>query len=83
MIDVGDNASVTVGSVSSSVSVSGAQITLTYLVSPLLAAVALTVYERPPLPWCASSSTAVMVTVSVAFAVSPAAIVIVVSEPTV
>ena len=80
-IDDDDRASATVGSGSSSVSVSGAPVTPPAPCA--LAAVALTVIERPPLPWCASSFTAVMVTVSVAFAVSPAAIAMVVSEPTV
>ena len=45
--------------------------------------VAVTVVERPPLPWCVSSSTAAIAAVSVAFAVSPAAITMVASEPTV
>ena len=80
-IDDEDSASVTVGSVSSSVSVSGAPVTLPVPWS--LAAAAVTVVERPPPPWCVASFTAVMVAVSVAFAVSPAAIAIVASEPTV
>ena len=80
-IDADDRASATVGSGSSSVSVSGAPVTPPAPCA--LAAVALTVIERPPLPWCASSFTAVIVTLSVAFAVSPAAITIIVSEPTV
>ena len=80
-IDDGDSASATVGNPSSSVSVSDAPVTLP---APcVLATVAVTVVERPPLPWCVSSSTAAIVAVSDAFAVSPAAIVIVESEPTV
>ena len=79
--DDGDSTSATVGNASSSVSVSGAPVTLPAPCA--LATVAVTVVERPPLPWCVSSSTAAIVAVSDAFAVSPAAIVIVESEPTV
>ena len=81
-IDAGDRTSVTSGRSSSSVSVSGAPVTLP-VVPWSLAAVAVTVVERPPLPWCTSSSTATINAVSAAFAVSPAAMTIVASEPTV
>ena len=77
-IDVGDNASAAVGNASSSVSVSGAPVTLPAPCA--LATVAVTVVERPPPPWCVRSSTATIVTVSAAFAVSPAAITMVASE---
>ena len=78
-IDADDRTSATVGNASSSVSVNGAPVTLPVPWS--LAAVAVTVVERPPL--CAASSPAVTSAVSAAFAVSPAAITIVASEPTV
>ena len=79
--DDGDSTSATVGNPSSSVSVSDAPVTLPAPCA--LATVAVTVVERPTLPWCVSSFTAAIVAMSEAFAVSPAAIVIVESEPTV
>ena len=85
-IDVDDSASATVGNASSSVSVSAAPVTAMVVPSAVaraFATVAVTVVERPAVPWCTSSFTAVTVTVSVAFAVSPAAMTMVVSEPTV
>ena len=80
-IEVGDSTSATVGSVSPwSVRVSVAPVT-----APVpwpLASVAVTVPERPALPWWTVSFTAVTVAVSVAAVVSPAGIVMVAS-PTV
>ena len=80
-IEVGDSTSATVGNVSPwSVRVSVAPVT-----APVpwpLASVAVTVPERPALPWWTASFTAVTVAVSVAAVVSPAGIVMVAS-PTV
>ena len=77
----GVSTSATVGGVSSSVSVSVAPVTVP---APWpLASVAVTVPERPDMPWWTSSSTAVTSTVSAAAVVAPAAMVIVASEPTV
>ena len=80
-IKPGASASDTVGSVSLSVRVSDAPVT-----DPVpwpLARVAVTVTERPDEPWWIVSSAAVTVAVSEAFAVCPAAITIVASEPAV
>ena len=75
-----DNAKVATGVASSSVSASDAPVTVP---APwLFCAVPLTVVERPP-TLSTSSSTAVIVTASEAFAVAPAAMTMVASEPTV
>ena len=75
-----DNAKVATGVASSSVSASDAPVTVP---APwLFRAVPLTVVERPP-TLSTSSSTAVIVTASEAFAVAPAAMTMVASEPTV
>ena len=85
-IDAGDRTSATVGSVSSSVSVSAAPVTATVSDSAVawsFVTVAVTVVERPPPPWCVASSTAVTVAVSAAFDMLPAEMTMLASEPTV
>ena len=80
-IEAGVSTRSTVGSVSLSVRVSAAPVT-----DPApwpLVGLAVTVTERPDEPWWIVSSAAVTVAVSEAFAVSPAAITIVASEPAV
>ena len=80
-IEDGVSTSATVGSVSLSVRVSVAPVTVP---APWpLVRVAVTVPERPDEPWWIVSSTAVTSTVSAAAVVEPAAIVIVASAPTV
>ena len=81
VIESGASASATVGSASLSVRASDAPVT-----DPVpwpLARLAVTVAERPAVPWWIVSSTAVTTTVSEAAVVAPAAIVIVASAPTV
>ena len=84
-IDEDDSANVTVGVASSSVRVSDAPVTVTVSESAAaraLDAAPVTVTLRLPM-LAISSFTAVIVTLSVAFEVLPAAIMIVASEPTV
>ena len=80
-IEASDRESVAPGAASSSVRASAAPVTAP---APTpFPTVAVTVVERPAAPWWTSSSTAATVAVSAAFAVCPAAITMVASEPAV
>ena len=78
-IEAGSRTSATVGSVSSSVSVSDAPVTAP-APCPFVSA-AVTVALRPEVPWWMSSSTAVTTAVSDAAVVDPAAMTMVASVP--